>query len=577
MILLREMCRSRMRGRAIGMCFLVTGIGCEQTVAPRAASMSAVSATRQDAVAGGLVRQSPTVVVRDADGHPVVGVLVTFVHASNAMPQFARTSADGEATVGWFAGFQSGVERLTARADGIAGVDFVADVRAGPAAQFIPDVDLDQVGAAEETLPVQPSVRVADQYGNAVSGSNVTFTVAGAAASIIEHATAVTDSNGHASAGAWTLGSATGDYTLTAAAADVPITPVTFRARINAPFAVSSVAAGGTSSCAIASSGTYCWGFSLRGYPRVLTPGLIESGPPLVTLVVGNGHACGLTRSGTAYCWGENLSGQLGLGTSSEIEPQPRAVAGGLTFTTLVAGDAFTCGLTTDQRMYCWGDNTLGQLGIDSTTARSFPTAVATHERIATMAAGFRHACATATSGTTYCWGADDNGQLGGPAEDMCQITGVSYYYYTYTINVSCSRTPRPLPNAPGVFTALAASSGSCGLLGSGETYCWGFGRSTVPLEGRFVSLAAAAQSVCGITTTQSISCWSYADSTAAPSKLTAVPGIADPIGLVGGRTHWCAIGAADRTAFCWGGNIDGQLGNGTLVSTTRPLPVSAP
>ena len=149
--------------------------------------------------------------------------------------------------------------------------------------------------------------------------------------------------------------------------------------------------------------------------------------------------------------------------------------------------------------------------------------------------------------------------------------------YGPYTINLSCSRTPLPLPNAPGAFTALTASYGTCGLLGTGETYCWGFTRSTVPTEGGFVSLAAAAQSVCGITTTQSISCWSYADSTAPPSKLTVVPGIADPIGLVGGSTHWCAIGAASKTAFCWGGNLDGQLGNGTLVSTTRPLPVAAP
>jgi hypothetical protein len=67
------MCRSRMCGRAIGTigtCLLVTAIGCEQTAAPKAGSMSAVSATKQDAVAGAPVRQAPTVVVRDADGHP---------------------------------------------------------------------------------------------------------------------------------------------------------------------------------------------------------------------------------------------------------------------------------------------------------------------------------------------------------------------------------------------------------------------------------------------------------------------------------------------------------------------------
>jgi hypothetical protein len=400
----------------------------------------------------------------------------------------------------------------------------------------------------------------------------VTFTAAGAAASSIEHATAVSDSNGHAIAGGWKLGSAIGVYTLTAAAADVPATPVIFRARIHAPFAASSLAAGGYSSCAVATTGTYCWGFSFGGFAPALTPRLVEGAPPLVALAVGYDHACGLTSSGTAYCWGVNYSGQLGLGTWGPTEP-PRPVVGGLSFATLVVGNAFTCGLTTDQQAYCWGDNSAGQLGIGATTGRLVPTLVATSERFAKLAAGIRHTCATATSGTTYCWGADDGGELGGPAADVCQIPGG--YYDPYT-DISCSRTPLPLPNAPGAFAALTASSGTCGLLGSGEAYCWGFNRSTVPPAGRFVSLAAGLGSVCGITTTQSISCW-YPDSNAPPSTLTVVAGVGDPIGLVGGYEHWCAIGAAAQIAYCWGGNDSGQLGNGTLVATATPRPVAAP
>jgi hypothetical protein len=190
------------------------------------------------------------------------------------------------------------------------------------------------------------------------------------------------------------------------------------------------------------------------------------------------------------------------------------------------------------------------------------------------MAAGFRHACATATSGTTYCWGADDVGQLGGPTREVCEVPGG---YYDPPVDVSCSRTPLPLPNAPGAFAALTASTGTCGLLDTGEAHCWGFSRSTIRPEGRFVKLAAGVQSVCGITTTQSISCWSYADSNAPPSTLGVMPGVVDPIGLVGGYTHWCVIGAAAKTAYCWGGNFAGQLGNGTLVATTFPRPVAAP
>ncbi len=91
------------------------------------------------------------------------------------------------------------------------------------------------------------------------------------------------------------------------------------------------------------------------------------------------------------------------------------------------------------------------------------------------------------------------------------------------------------------------------------------------------MTLAAGSRSVCGITTTQSISCWSYADSTAPPSTLNVMPGVVDPIGLVRGYAHWCVIGAAAKTAYCWGGNFAGQLGNGTLLATTIPRPVAAP
>ncbi len=274
MIFLLGMDRARAYGRAIGVCCLMTAVGCENPVGPRAVTMSAISATSRDAVAGHAILPAPAVVVRDAEGHPVAGIRVTFFDSA-ASPAVVKTGADGKATVDWYARSLVGVDRMTVSADGLPNIVFVADVHAGSATNLVPDIDLDQVGAADETVSLQPSARAVDMYGNGVSGISVTFTVAGAAASIIEHATAVSDSNGHAVAGGWKLGSAIGVYTLTAAAADVPATPVVFRARIYAPFAVSSLAAGGTSSCAIASTGTYCWGVSFGVSPPVLTPGLV--------------------------------------------------------------------------------------------------------------------------------------------------------------------------------------------------------------------------------------------------------------------------------------------------------------
>lgn len=106
-------------------------------------------------------------------------------------------------------------------------------------------------------------------------------------------------------------------------------------------------------------------------------------------------HSCGVTPSGDAYCWGANDAGQLGAsssetcsvsgGPSVACSTTPVAVSGGLSFSEVDPGGlgAFTspsgghtCGVTTDDVLYCWGANDLGQLGDGTTTSRSTPTLV---------------------------------------------------------------------------------------------------------------------------------------------------------------------------------------------------------
>jgi alpha-tubulin suppressor-like RCC1 family protein len=77
-----------------------------------------------------------------------------------------------------------------------------------------------------------------------------------------------------------------------------------------------------------------------------------------------------------AYCWGNNGVGQLGDGTDiSRLTPV--AVAGGLFFRQVSAGDFQTCGKTTASVAYCWGVNFHGELGDGTTTKRLTPVPVA--------------------------------------------------------------------------------------------------------------------------------------------------------------------------------------------------------
>src|SRR5690606_13848178 len=117
--------------------------------------------------------------------------------------------------------------------------------------------------------------------------------------------------------------------------------------------------------------------------------------------------------TGAAYCWGDGWFGRLGYGdTDDSLVPTP--VAGGLTFTAITAGNAHTCGLTTDGAAYCWGNGWDGQLGDGSNIDISLvPTPVAGGLTFTAIAAGPDHTCGLSPAGAAYCWGHGGHGRLG--------------------------------------------------------------------------------------------------------------------------------------------------------------------
>lgn len=94
-------------------------------------------------------------------------------------------------------------------------------------------------------------------------------------------------------------------------------------------------------------------------------PITVGGGMQLSHVTTGRFHACALDPSGYAWCWG--MVGLLGDGedptTATQLVRGPVAVAGGIKFRALAAGDYHTCGIGTDNHIYCWGQNADGQLG----------------------------------------------------------------------------------------------------------------------------------------------------------------------------------------------------------------------
>ena len=125
-----------------------------------------------------------------------------------------------------------------------------------------------------------------------------------------------------------------------------------------------------SSMCGLQPAGAaVCWGHlpsfradsSHHPYGRSPAP---AGGPDFASIYGGGSHHCGLTAGGEAWCWGDNYVGALGDGSRSDqtVPVQVKAPAG-VRFTQLALGGSHTCGLATDGRLFCWGSNSMGQLG----------------------------------------------------------------------------------------------------------------------------------------------------------------------------------------------------------------------
>lgn len=127
------------------------------------------------------------------------------------------------------------------------------------------------------------------------------------------------------------------------------------------------VGTGPNENCGLVNGAPYCW-------TGVATPTAVAGGLTFTVLSVGSPN-CGVTAGGAAYCWGENIYGGIGDGTQTP-RPNPTAVSGGFTWTTITSQNQRTCGLVTGGAAYCWGYNGEGALGNGSTDGSNVPVPV---------------------------------------------------------------------------------------------------------------------------------------------------------------------------------------------------------
>ena len=356
--------------------------------------------------------------------------------------------------------------------------------------------------------------------------ASITATVTDAAAHSVTAALALTvaPQQGYLVGWGYNSTSALGNGTATNATTAVPVSGMS---------AVVSVAAGGDFGSAVLADGTvWSWGHNADG--QLGNGTMLSSTTPVQTIglsaitaiAAGAGHGLAVRGDGTVWAWGSNLYGQLGDGTAIS-RPTPVQVPGLTSVVAVAAGFFSSYALRSDGSVWSWGYNAYGQLGLGDLSNTSTPHQIIGLTGITSVAAGERFALALGSDGVASGWGDNTYGQLGDG---------------TMTSHTSPVRA-----------TELVAVK----------------------------SLSAGDATGYAVTSTNTLEAWGYGsdgelgDGTMSPSSAApvAVHTLSSVSSASGSDVGALAL-LADGSAWSWGLNTLGELGDGTVTQRTEPVRV---
>ena len=339
-----------------------------------------------------------------------------------------------------------------------------------------------------------------------------------------------------------------------------------------------AISAGNTHTSAVRNDGTvWTWGLGSQGQlgdgtsgigVRTLTPLQVPGLDGVATVEDSHTFVLALKSNGTVWGWGNNFSGQLGDGTS-QTRTRPVQTVGLTNVKGLAAGDFFSAAVKTDGTVWVWGGtgilstapdinttpvqmpaftnvtaiaagsrhllmlrtdktvwsigtNEFGQLGDGTITRRTSPVQVTGLSGVARIAAGAEFSLALKEDGTVWAWGLNVNGTLGPGGGSM---------------NFDAHPIPVQVTGLPAGMTSIAAGDRSCLAIASNGTV-WGWGDNSSGQLGQ------------GVTITQNPT----------PGQ---IPNFGNVVAVSSGNRHSVAL-KSDGSVWAWGGNSDGELGDGT-------------
>lgn len=210
------------------------------------------------------------------------------------------------------------------------------------------------------------------------------------------------------------------------------------------------VSAGESFVVALAEDGLYSWGANTDGqigngttddeYVPVKLSTELENGEYFTDISAGTNFCLGLTNFGNVYSWGNNGSGRLGLGDKNNRNI-PTKIVGITGIKNISAGDSSSLAVKNDGTVYGWGYGSDGQLGFFVTGSTLNPKEITTlnGKNIKQTSCGRAFSIAIGRDGKLYSFGKNNSGQLGIMSSIPQKITIVSVVSdgKTKTVNIS--------------------------------------------------------------------------------------------------------------------------------------------
>ena len=281
-----------------------------------------------------------------------------------------------------------------------------------------------------------------------------------------------------------------------------------------------------------------------------------------------------------AWSWSLASCGRTGDGTTV-TKSSPVSVVGGFTdWCQISAGNRHSAGVRTNGSAWAWGLNSQGILGDGTTVNKSSPVSViGGFVDWCQVSAGYGHNLGVRTNGTAWAWGYGAYGRLGnGAATNRSSPVSVIGGFVDWS-QVSAGREHNLGIRTNG--TAWAWGNNALGRLGDGTTVNKSSPISVVGGFTDWCQVSAGSEHSLGVRTNGTA--WAWGDNFAGELGINSISDRSSPVSVIGGFCDWCQVSAGcqhslgvrtNGTAWAWGCNGQGRLGDGTATNRSSPVSV---